>query len=879
MVDDDTAKVISTSWGICESEGGSSTMAEENTIFQQAATQGQSVFAASGDDGSTDCQTTPALAVDDPSSQPFVTGVGGTTTTTDTAPPAQTVWNESAKEGGAGGGGVSAVHTMPSYQSGAPAALNVINAHSSGTPCGAAPGSYCREVPDVSADADPYTGYVIYYDGEWSGIGGTSGAAPLWAAFAALTNASSTCAGRPIGFANPALYKAAGTSYSSDFFDVTCGTNDYTPDGYSGGLYPAGTGYDMASGLGTPNAAYLPATLCGDTVWNTITVTNPGTQTSTIGTAVSLQVAASDSASGQTLTYSATGLPAGLSISPAGLISGTPTTHGSSSTTVKATDTTSVSGSATFTWNVNAVLCGPGYFSATGDVPCTAAPAGSYVATSGAMTATPCGLGTYNPNTAQASCLNAPPGGYVGSTGAIDFTYCAAGTYSASPGASACTSAQPGDYVASTGSSSETPCNAGSFSASSGAVECELAEPGDYVASTGSASETPCDAGSFSATTGAVACTLASPGSYVASTGATGQAQCAAGSFSASSGAVECELAEPGDYVAGTGSASETPCDAGSFSATSGAVACTLASPGSYVASTGEASQTKCAAGSFSATSGAIACTLASPGSYVASTGATGQTKCAAGSFSASSGAVECTLASPGSFVASIGATGQTKCAAGSFSATSGATSCALASPGSYVATTGATAQTKCAVGTYSALAGANACTLAPPGSYVSTTGATSATKCALGTYSPASGASACLLAPLDTYVASTGATSATQCPTKTFTVQTGSTSKAACVAIAITTAQLPAGTLYSTSKEKYSAKLAVKGGKAPHKWSLTSGSKLPAGLSLDKSTGVISGKASKIGTYSFTIKVTDSKTSGSGTLTAHRTLSITIAS
>ena len=63
------------------------------------------------------------------------------------------------------------------------------------------------------------------------------------------------------------------------------------------------------------------------------------------------------------------------------------------------------------------------------------------------------------------------------------------------------------------------------------------------------------------------------------------------------------------------------------------------------------------------------------------------------------------------------------------------------------------------------------------------------------------------------------------------------------------------------------------------YKWSLTSGSKLPAGLSLDKSTGVISGKATKIGTYSFTIKVTDTKTSGAGTLTAHRTLSITIAS
>jgi hypothetical protein len=87
---------------------------------------------------------------------------------------------------------------------------------------------------------------------------------------------------------------------------------------------------------------------------NTVTVTNPGSQTSTVGTAASLQVSASDSASGQTLTYSATGLPAGLSInSSTGLISGTPTTAGTSNVTVTATDTTGATGSASFTWTVN----------------------------------------------------------------------------------------------------------------------------------------------------------------------------------------------------------------------------------------------------------------------------------------------------------------------------------------------------------------------------------------------------------------------------------------------------------------------------------------------------------------------------------------------
>jgi hypothetical protein len=93
---------------------------------------------------------------------------------------------------------------------------------------------------------------------------------------------------------------------------------------------------------------------------NTVTVTNPGSQSGTIGTAASLQIAATDSASGQTLTYTATGLPAGLSISSTtGLISGTPTTAGTSSVTVTATDTTGASGSATFTWTISATSgCG-----------------------------------------------------------------------------------------------------------------------------------------------------------------------------------------------------------------------------------------------------------------------------------------------------------------------------------------------------------------------------------------------------------------------------------------------------------------------------------------------------------------------------------------
>jgi hypothetical protein len=85
---------------------------------------------------------------------------------------------------------------------------------------------------------------------------------------------------------------------------------------------------------------------------NTVTVTNPGNQTTTVGTAVSLQINGSDSG-GASLTYSATGLPAGLSISSSGLISGTPSASGSSSVSVTATDSTGASGSTSFTWTVN----------------------------------------------------------------------------------------------------------------------------------------------------------------------------------------------------------------------------------------------------------------------------------------------------------------------------------------------------------------------------------------------------------------------------------------------------------------------------------------------------------------------------------------------
>jgi chitinase len=92
---------------------------------------------------------------------------------------------------------------------------------------------------------------------------------------------------------------------------------------------------------------------------NTVTVSSPGNQTGTAGTAASLQVSGTDSASGQTLAFSATGLPAGLSISSSGLISGTPTTAATSNVTVTATDTTGAKGSASFTWTISSTAPPP----------------------------------------------------------------------------------------------------------------------------------------------------------------------------------------------------------------------------------------------------------------------------------------------------------------------------------------------------------------------------------------------------------------------------------------------------------------------------------------------------------------------------------------
>ena len=281
IVGDDNASVVSTSWGICEDEFDQLSpgfQQVENVLFQQAAVEGQSWFAAAGDSGSEGCsRNNPAdtnLTVSDPATQPYVTGVGGTSLLAPSNPPTEVVWNDGGiadgSTGGGGGGGISKLWQMPSWQSGL-AVPGVRSRYSSNFPCGAASGVYCREVPDVSASADENHGDTVFYDGTWTAFGGTSVAAPKWAAITALSDAlcSSENLG-PIGFANPALYRIASSAgtYSQAFNDVTQGDNDVL--GVHDGAYPATSDYDLASGLGTPRVAGpgdkpgLASLLCSD---------------------------------------------------------------------------------------------------------------------------------------------------------------------------------------------------------------------------------------------------------------------------------------------------------------------------------------------------------------------------------------------------------------------------------------------------------------------------------------------------------------------------------------------------------------------------------------------------------------------------------------
>src|SRR5579863_1250568 len=245
IVTDNKAQITTISWGECEAQSGNAELQTLDDIFSQGAAEGIAMYAAAGDSGAYDCNDT-NLAVDSPADDPNITGVGGTTLKLNNgAYSSESVWSNPSDhsrgpEGVGGGGGISSFFNEPSWQVGP----GVQNQYSNGN----------REVPDVTADADPATGYAAYCtvavagcpSSGWIEVGGTSAGAPFWAGSTALINNYLQQQQKArVGFANPILYGLENqkTQYPP-YHDVTGGNNLY---------YPATAGYDEASGWGSPD--------------------------------------------------------------------------------------------------------------------------------------------------------------------------------------------------------------------------------------------------------------------------------------------------------------------------------------------------------------------------------------------------------------------------------------------------------------------------------------------------------------------------------------------------------------------------------------------------------------------------------------------------
>ena len=231
---DDKAKAASASLGECEIfpylDGS---MVIDDEIFLEAAAQGQTFFASAGDTGSF-CPAGPAGAngvpagaplVNYPAASPYVVGVGGTTllTNQDGNYNTEVSWY-------AGSGGLSQFEATPFWQAAAVSTLSTTGD---------------RSVPDIAFDADPESGATVYVNGSPEGVGGTSLSSPM----ALGTWARAISINPKLGFGSPRIYGLydgtglLGAYPVGGFHDVTVGTN---------GLYPAGPGYDLDTGLGTP---------------------------------------------------------------------------------------------------------------------------------------------------------------------------------------------------------------------------------------------------------------------------------------------------------------------------------------------------------------------------------------------------------------------------------------------------------------------------------------------------------------------------------------------------------------------------------------------------------------------------------------------------
>jgi kumamolisin len=233
-------KVVSSSWGESEQAATAYWMNTENNDFQYLSrTEHMSVFVASGDCGAYEDRQYPGpLAVQFPSSSPYVIGVGGTMLTVNAngSRASEAVWSSQPQQNTCdnswgSGGGVSQVFQQPKWQ----AAIS----HNA-----------ARQIPDISAVA---YNIVTYIQGQWVMAGGTSAAAPIWASGWSLLNQMLIAKARVFFYGPGTFYVAAERGRTTHpFFDVDRGNNLH---------YEAGVGYDMATGLGSPNLPGLYNTL------------------------------------------------------------------------------------------------------------------------------------------------------------------------------------------------------------------------------------------------------------------------------------------------------------------------------------------------------------------------------------------------------------------------------------------------------------------------------------------------------------------------------------------------------------------------------------------------------------------------------------------
>jgi kumamolisin len=252
--------VLSISWGWVEFEDAGTlawtaqVMDEVDTMFKEAANLGVTVIVAAGDDGSEDNIADGKPHVNYPASSPYVLSCGGTTLVASNGQrSSEVVWGFGARSDGPGhgstGGGISEHFPIPAWQQGP----------GIGVPPSAGTGFAGRGMPDVAADADGRTGYWMLIGGQMQPNGGTSAAAPLWAALIARINQQLSSDGNPsLGYFNPLLYSTLGPSAA--FHDITSGSNDTHGNL---GAYEARAGWDACTGWGVPVGGDLLSAVLG----------------------------------------------------------------------------------------------------------------------------------------------------------------------------------------------------------------------------------------------------------------------------------------------------------------------------------------------------------------------------------------------------------------------------------------------------------------------------------------------------------------------------------------------------------------------------------------------------------------------------------------